>query len=491
MPLTTRAARNAFALFPVSMLTASLAVAAPSVDALVVDHAFQIHAVSPEGVIELAVDHEALQRVSTAQSVVIENFPASADLTHTFSLRPFELFTSTTSLSSAEYAGDRQLGRPNVTLLRGSVNDDPRSVAYLAISPNAVNGFFESAGRRFIIATGPNPGDDPVVYEPLKVSSLDQSADYPACGAEQLPEYHAALANFMRPSVERDAAAPLPRRMARIAIEADNEFAAMYASGEECLDYITVLFGAVSTVYHRELNIDLRLSHVKVWHNKTDPFTESVAQTQLSQFRLYYLANRQEVQRDVAHLLSQRAFTGAGGTAYLNGLCSDLGYGISGYLNGFFPHPLLDNQPQNWDPYVVTHELGHNFGAPHTHQMAPPIDTCGLGDCTDAAAGTIMSYCHTCSGALRNIAFTFHPRIRDERMIPFLSGVTCNLTAPASCLADFDGTNTVEGADLAFLLSRFFAPAPAPFTEGDLNGDSLVSGPDLSVFLRVFGQGCN
>ncbi len=495
MPCRTCSAPKARALVGCSFVIAlahATSRAAHSIDALVVGHAFEIQSVSIDGVAELAVDHRALEAVHSAASVVIENFPTSATASHTFNLRPFQVFTNEATLIVADHPFDTIAPRPAVTLLRGSVDNDPASIVYLAITPGAVNGFFETDGQRFIVATSRDPGSSPVVYAPDKLTSLDEPSTLPSCGAEELPEYHAVLANFARPSVDRgDSDAPLPRRRALLAIEADNEFVSMFVTDADCTAYVATLFGAVSTIYHRDLNIDLRINHLRLWRQLDDPWTETVAQTQLSQLRLYYIANMQGVERSAAHLLSQRAFTGAGGTAYLNGLCSDLGYGISGYLNGFFPVPLEDNQAQNWDPYVVTHELGHNFGAPHTHQMAPPIDACGLGDCSAAASGTIMSYCHTCSGALRNIAFDFHPRIRNERMIPFLNNVICNLTAPAACLADFDSSGAVTGTDLAYILGRFFVPTAAPYTQGDLNGDSIVTGTDLSVFLRVFGQPCN
>ena len=62
---------------------------------------------------------------------------------------------------------------------------------------------------------------------------------------------------------------------------------------------------------------------------------------------------------------------------------------------------------------TVAHELGHNFGAPHTHNYAPPLDGCGSSpqDCTaaDLDIGTIMSYCHICSGGVANVKLQFHP----------------------------------------------------------------------------------
>ena len=68
------------------------------------------------------------------------------------------------------------------------------------------------------------------------------------------------------------------------------------------------------------------------------------------------------------------------------------------------------------------HEIGHNFGAYHTHneRYTPKIDTCGCfsgeGFCLDETcpaqlplpqSATIMSYCHVCGDADSNIAYTF------------------------------------------------------------------------------------
>lgn len=106
---------------------------------------------------------------------------------------------------------------------------------------------------------------------------------------------------------------------------------------------------------------------------------------------------------NLVHSLTTRSI--GGGIAYLGGLYSPVryGYGVSGSLNGEF-HP--------WDLIVVAHELGHNFGASHTHDMTPQIDTCGVSCPADPSGATIMSYCHLCSGGLSNVEFEFHPRVQ-------------------------------------------------------------------------------
>ena len=135
-----------------------------------------------------------------------------------------------------------------------------------------------------------------------------------------------------------------------------------------------------------------------------------------------------DVDRNITHMLSGRGL--GGGVAYVGVVCRSLySYAVSGNINGSFPYPLQDNHWNNWDVVVVAHETGHNFGAPHTHETYPPIDNCGNGDCTDAAEGTIMSYCHTCTGGMTNISLHFHQRIIDEEVMPYLA-------ANAQCLRD-------------------------------------------------------
>jgi len=67
---------------------------------------------------------------------------------------------------------------------------------------------------------------------------------------------------------------------------------------------------------------------------------------------------------------------------------------------------------------VTSHEIGHNMGTTHTHNFCPePADSCApsgyFGSCQTAqvciTTGTIMSYCHLCSGGLANVVLSFHP----------------------------------------------------------------------------------
>ena len=174
------------------------------------------------------------------------------------------------------------------------------------------------------------------------------------------------------------------------------------------VNYVTALINVVNTMYLND-SIKTQISAIKVW-NIPDPYVGlSTASNVLNLF-----ANNMTngFPGDVAHFLSQRSL--GGGVAYLNVLCSINYYktAVSGNLSNSF------NQLPNysWSVMVITHELGHNIGSPHTQSCTWPggaIDNCYAteGGCALGPAptngGTVMSYCHLNVGI--NLANGFGP----------------------------------------------------------------------------------
>lgn len=222
-------------------------------------------------------------------------------------------------------------------------------------------------------------------------------------------------------------------RQIRVAYETDHEFLQLFAGNTEAATgYVGTVAAAVTTIFSRDVNARLSASYLRLWSTPSDPWTATGLTTQLSQFRNHWITNMSGVTRELAHFLSGRGL--GGGIADLPGLCggASFGYGLSSTLNGFFPTPLEDNSMQNWDIYVIAHELGHNLGAIHTHSFTPPIDGCGSSpqNCSAAALGTIMSYCAFCPGGQANIALSFHPQ-NIAAMNSYLSALGCDYTGPA------------------------------------------------------------
>ena len=159
---------------------------------------------------------------------------------------------------------------------------------------------------------------------------------------------------------------------AGIAVETDYELYTKFNSTENLTKYVGDLFAFVSAVYQRDVLVTLQVNYLSIWTTSADPWNAtSDTYAALSEFVSYWNTNRTAVPRSTAHMLSGKGL--GGGIAYLNALCSGFGYGVSASLAGVAPTNISTTY---WDFMVVAHELGHNFGSPHTHCYSPPVDQC-------------------------------------------------------------------------------------------------------------------
>ncbi|MBL8763383.1 MAG: hypothetical protein JNM07_03845 [Phycisphaerae bacterium] len=402
---------------------------------------------------------------SAPAQTVMTDFVLGPDRTASLVLSPRDPLAEDGQLVVGSAAGDVPMPRPDVLIMTGRLLDDPGSLAIIGFSPLGTNGYIQTSdGVKYIISPGPHGGQRAtVVYNLADVPEADIDWVPFRCGADMLPP-----PTHRSPETDRaggGSTRDVPCRRATFAVDSDYEYTAQIFGGDinASAAYALTLFAGISEVYVREVNTDIVVGYLRVWSTDTDPYSGPYSYDRLFQFQDWWNANMGHITRNAVHLLSALRDGQIGGVAYYPGLCDiPYGYGLSAYLNGYFPYPLGNHLSQNWDMLVTTHEIGHNFGAPHTHDKSPPIDNCAFGDCSDAYSGTIMSYCHTCPGGVSNISLNLHPRIINEDILPYLDfGAPCNLLALPPGIIQFNVPPTAAAGGSASL--SVFPSGTGPF----------------------------
>ncbi len=404
----------------------------------------------------LQLRHDQLRSAPIGEHVTFSRFELPGGVAVDLELQRFEIIAPGAQLILGTSDGQVTLERPDVVLLSGNVAGDAHSTAYLALSPYGSNGFIEYDGSVYSISTG-DFAHAKDLSDALRVGDLATLID-PNAGPESACAFDPDIPEFSPtgPMVEpvNPGARGAPEcRVASIAIETDWVFTSRLFGGNAnaAAAYAVTLLGAISEIYERDVNVKLAVGFLRVWDSNSDPYDPGFGDP-LDLVRNHWQSSMTGVDRTTVHYLTGRTDVGYGGVAYLSVLCNqDFGFGVSAHLNGSFPYPLTDHSGGNWDVIVAAHELGHNFGTGHTHDSySPVIDGCGNGDCSAAFGGTIMSYCHTCSGGLSNIVLQLHPRVQDV-VVAYMDSIEssgCDLTTSGvNAAGDFANTyedNTID-----------------------------------------------
>ena len=473
MQINASTVTNTVALAVILSFTATATLGADSMTPSTIPSPLQV--VGPplgNGITALSLDHDAYADLRRLQAFDLADFPLNADRRVDLRVRRIDVFSPGAEAVLGSGEGDQPLARPDVILLSGEVVGAPGSIVFLGLSPHGTQGYIQFPDEMFIISTR---AANTVIYS---LTGLPE-------GLLTLPDFQCEVIEVVKrigADVRRGptaSGASAPCRVVDIAIETDWEFTQVFDGDTEASSaYATILIGAASEIYRRDVFTALKIVFLRVWAENNDPWNDGG----LSEFVNFWNANMQDVDRNVAHFLSGHP---GGGVAYLPGVCqAGFDYGYSSGMNGYFPYPLEHNNSQNWDIIVVCHELGHNFGSPHTHDYDPPIDECAFGQCENAENGTLMSYCHTCPGGLANFRLEFHP-IVVETMLNYLAN-----DAPCDTLAhpaDFDCDGSVGVSDLLTMLGNWGPCADCPDCVADLDGDCNVGVSDLLVLLANWG----
>lgn len=430
----------------------------------------------------VAVDFETcgLADLQIGDAAFVPAIPLPGGETVALELQRIDAFAPDAKLVVMTAQGELRLPRPDVVLLTGTVVDDVDSRVFLALANGQANGWLNTNGRELIVSSGPIDGAQPtLIYDPATLpDGLLEIAPF-TCATDELGIGVINPATGSASTSRSD-----PCRVATLAIETDYEFTQTFGGDTNASGaYVASLIGAVSEIYQAQINTRLVIGYLRLWTTSNDPWTQGSTSDQLFQFQDYWNANMTSIDRNAAHFLTTRGL--GGGVAYVGALCfPEYDYGLSANLNAFFPYPLQDNSPDNWDLMVTAHELGHNFGAPHTHSTSPQIDNCAGGDCSVTPHGTIMSYCHLCPGGLANIELRFHERIKDEEIRPFLTALEgdgwCDLQPANVSISDQpDDAVANPGDNVAFSVVAANGAAPYGYVWKH-NGTTLVDGGNVS-----------
>jgi Metallo-peptidase family M12/Secretion system C-terminal sorting domain len=273
----------------------------------------------------------------------------------------------------------------------GIVANDEQSLVSISIFDQEVMGFISTAEGQWTLGIIPGRTDKShVLYATNDLKAQNNFECHTDETLHQIGEQ--AMDNVQDRSVG-------PDNCVRMFIETDYTLFQNKGSVDNVTTYMTGVMSQVSALYTNE-SINLVLHDLFVW-STNDPYTGPSSSNYLTQFRT---AKNGVFNGDLAHLVG---IHNLGGVAYLDVLCfPSYGVGYSSIQSSYSNVPTY-----SWTVEVLTHEIGHNLGSPHTHACEwngnnTPLDGCGptagySEGCTTSLptnGGTIMSYCHLVNG---------------------------------------------------------------------------------------------
>jgi hypothetical protein len=382
----------------------------------------------------LVVDRAALADLRRRDTAAVAALPIGRGGAVDVALERFTPFAPDARVEVVDTAGTRTIPLPDEAYFRGTVAGDPTSRVLLIAGRTDVHGWVVVGGE--VHAFGP---DARGIHRVYALGDVDPAAFPPPaefCANDLTPEAVAIDDGAPAADVPATADASATLKLADIAIDTDQELRAKFGSDAATLDYLAALAAAATAIYERDVAVRLRFSYIRLWAT-ADPWAATSPGNALQEVRSYWntAANGMAATagpRTVVHFVSGKAVQG--GVAYVNVLCNaSYGYGVSQVYGSFD----MASPSRIWDVMVFTHEVGHNFGSPHSHCYSPPLDQCYNAESgcyagpVVASRGTIMSYCHLLAGGLANIDMWLGATVSD-RIGQSVAAATCLATVSSS-----------------------------------------------------------
>lgn len=436
--------------------------------------------------VQLKPDAAASIFFSSEKTLIIGDFPVGIKNTATVQLHQAEQIADAQTLW---YFNNQVRVAPKAVMYTGFIQGEDGSKVRICMVNDRMYGVISRADGE-TITVAPDDSYDKSSGEHILASNEDPRIS--ALGTK----FHCDADKFDRPDLST---APKPFAMptgtnlleVQVGVEVDapifKKFLGRNNNDEDkafnaAQAYIYALFAMSSSIYEDEVNVTLTLPFVKMWMDYSESgypgynqyggdVGEILSAAADKWSRVSYTSGTYK--RDLLHVCTSDATGMAGGVAYTGyqgysgAIClQDLGYGVSSlYVNATLPVVAYI-----WDVMVITHEMGHNFRSPHTHNCQgnvwpnnKPLDTCVtksvIGDACYGASvkarlpwnkGTIMSYCHLLNES-NGSALEFRPIvaavIRDGAERAALRGCVTEPAKPIIKLQYPLGRNVIRGGE--------------------------------------------
>ena len=363
-------------------------------------------------------------------TVLLEGWPLAAGERDDVELTRVDVYAPDARILEARGNRMVELPRSPLAFFRGVAAGDPLTRVLVSVDPHSgrIGGVTNRRGEvHELRARGKAAAAGSYLVAPAASFVAGAAKPEYACG-QQTSELDKLLLPSTAPAMMADKAIT-SLHTAVIAVDTDNELmsAKFGNNAAAATSYIANLIAAMNVMYERDLLVRLVQGLTILRPSTTaDPYGQSgtgaADSAKLNEFSNYWAGGCggacANVPRALAMMLSGKQGTtnSASGIAWLNSLCStSIGYSFSQVFK-------FAQDTSAYDAGLVGHELGHNFGSPHTHCYNPRVDTCyaaepgchsGATACPAAATysgipnvrGTVMSYCHLLGGCSKTDVF--------------------------------------------------------------------------------------
>jgi metallopeptidase family M12-like protein len=361
--------------------------------------------------IALKVQPGTYATLMSASHLQLEAFPLPFGNSADLDVLEFSVFTEKTVVYAVTENGQVERPLPNIRLYRGKIKGDPHSFVYLAVEPDGMSGTITRHGESYNIRSSTDPSLN-IKGGTLNVFEATEEQHNFTCEVDDAFQQGPMI---QAPNSEITSLEGLDTLEAVVALEADYESFLHYGGETETENYIIARMGESSAIYEKDVAIILSIGQLRVWTTE-DPYPAKSANEGLNVFTKYWKENMSHVERTIAIYISRKPISANGvsqGLAWVGRVISDGNYGgvlCSESLGYNFVKFSGNDNFISGHVGVLAHEIGHNFGSPHTQSCywRPAIDSCynaesirGQSPCFSSSqkhlilgGGELMSYCH-------------------------------------------------------------------------------------------------